>query len=86
MLQKYCDQMVRNTLSRFGEIQLAIFKKYRERFLWRKYFFHSSELSVAAGGRDRALSIHPTSDLAKFLSMGKRFLSQILIDADDGGE
>ena len=74
--------MVRNTLSRFGEIQSAIFEKYWERFLG-KYFFHSPELSVAAGGRDRALSIHPASDLAKFLSMGKRFPFQIPFDDFD---
>ena len=38
---------------------------------------------MAAGGRDRALSIHATSDLAKFLSMGKRFLLQVPIHDDD---
>ena len=81
--QKYYSQIGRNTLSRFGEIQSAIFEKYWERFLG-KDFFHSPELSVAAaGGRDRALSIHATSDLAKFLSMGKRFLLQIPSDDDD---
>ena len=38
---------------------------------------------MAAGGRDRALSIHPTSDLAKFLSMGKRFLPLVPFHDDD---
>ena len=69
--EKYPQSLWRNTVGNVGEIREKIFR--------RKCFFHSSELSVAAGGRDRALSIHPPPlILQNFFQSGKDFFLKAL--------